>query len=101
MLRLGRHLQRRGQQEAGTRYWQAGLTTLRTLLSEPYLAVDAKHDGLLLHTIYHRPRQWDFVPQGSLSPCGEACQWGDYHLLEAALYVQRVARDEPYYAFFA
>jgi hypothetical protein len=27
--------------------------------------------------------------------------WGDYHLREAALYLQRIARDEPYYAFFA
>jgi hypothetical protein len=26
--------------------------------------------------------------------------WGDYHLLEAALYVQRIAKNEPYYAFF-
>ena len=26
--------------------------------------------------------------------------WGDYHAREVALYVQRVARDEPYYTFF-
>lgn len=101
LLRLGRRLQRRGEREQGDRYWQAGLSVLRTLLNEPYLATDERHDGLLLHTIYHRPRQWDFIPPGSRIPCGEACQWGDYHLLEAALYVQRIARDEPYYAFFA
>ena len=27
--------------------------------------------------------------------------WGDYHLREAALYVQRLARGEPYYTFFS
>ena len=26
--------------------------------------------------------------------------WGDYHARELALYVGRLARDEPYYAFF-
>ena len=26
--------------------------------------------------------------------------WGDYHLREAALYVQRIIRDEPCYTFF-
>jgi hypothetical protein len=99
LLRLGRYLQHGKTHEAGDRYWQAGLTTLRTLLGPPYLAEDNKHEGLLLHTIYHRPRGWDFVPQGSRVPHGEACKWGDYHLLEAALYVQRIAGGQPYYAF--
>ena len=26
--------------------------------------------------------------------------WGDYHAREAALYLQRIAKDEPYYTFF-
>jgi hypothetical protein len=26
--------------------------------------------------------------------------WGDYHLLELALLLRRIARNEPYYAFF-
>ncbi len=26
--------------------------------------------------------------------------WGDYHLREACLYVQRIARGEAYYAFY-
>ena len=99
LLRLGRRLEAAGDRQHGQRYWLAGLTTLRTLLAAPYLSEDAAHDGLLLHTIYHRPRGWDFTPEGAGIPRGEACQWGDYHLLEAALYVQRIARDEPYYAF--
>ncbi|BBO35503.1 glycoside hydrolase family 88 protein [Lacipirellula parvula] len=99
LLRLGRRLQQAGEREAGDRYWAAGLTTLRSLLQEPYLATDPQHDGLLLHTIYHRPRNWDYTPPGSRVPHGEACMWGDYHLLEAALYVSRLAKTQPYYAF--
>jgi unsaturated chondroitin disaccharide hydrolase len=26
--------------------------------------------------------------------------WGDYHLMEVSLYVQRILEDEPYYTFF-
>ena len=26
--------------------------------------------------------------------------WGDYHLVEAALYIRRLADGEPYYTFF-
>jgi hypothetical protein len=100
LLRLGQWFFERGQRSSGERYWQAGLTTLRTLLEAPYLAEDPEHEGLLLHTIYHRPRGWDHVPPGSRVPRGEACMWGDYHLLEAALYVERVARKKPYYAFY-
>ncbi|MEM9658406.1 MAG: glycosyl hydrolase [Planctomycetota bacterium] len=101
LLRLGRRLQERGDEELASPYWQAGLTVLRSLLEAPYFAANADHDGLLLHAIYHRPRQWDYVPVGAATPRGEACMWGDYHLLEAALYVQRFAREQPYYAFFA
>jgi hypothetical protein len=27
--------------------------------------------------------------------------WGDYHVLELALYVQRVAANKPYYKFWS
>ncbi len=101
LLRLGRYLQQRGDEQDGGRYWQAGLTVLRSLLAEPYLSTDANHQGLLLHTIYHRPRGWDHVPAGAKIPYGESCMWGDYHLVELALYVQRIIRDDPYYTFFA
>jgi hypothetical protein len=101
LLRLGKYLQTHGEQDAGSRYWQAGLTVLKRLLEEPYLSTANDHQGLLLHTIYHRPRGWDHVPPGAKSPYGEACMWGDYHLREAALYVQRIANNQPYYAFFS
>ncbi len=100
LLRLGRVLQQQGDHENGTRYFQAGLTTLRTLLAAPYLNDDPSHEGLLLHSVYHRPAGWDNISTGRSIPCGESCQWGDYHLREAALYVQRLARGEPDYTFF-
>jgi hypothetical protein len=101
LLRLGRFLQQRGDAGRGERYWQAGLTVLQTLLHEPYLSTRADHQGLLLHTIYHRPRGWDYQPPGAPIPHGESGMWGDYHLREVALYAQRLLRDEPYYAFFS
>jgi len=98
LLRLGRVLGVDTQD--GQRYWQAGLHVLRTLLSEAYLATDSAHQGLLLHTVYHRPNAWDFIPAGRKVPCGEACMWGDYHLRETALYLQRILRGAPYLTFF-
>lgn len=99
LLRFGRWLADHGDAVHGARYRQAGLTVLKTLLADPYLAGDPQHDGLLLHAVYHRPRGWDYIPPGAATPRGEACLWGDYHLLEAALYVERLAKSQPYYAF--
>ncbi|GAB3338067.1 glycoside hydrolase family 88 protein [Larkinella ripae] len=100
LLRLGRYLSEKGEQENGLRYWQAGLTVLDTLFQEPYLSTDPDHQGLLLHSIYHRPNGWDYVPEGSKIPYGESSMWGDYHAREAALYLQRVLNNEKYYTFF-
>lgn len=101
LLRLGNYLTAKGDQEAGQRYTQAGLTVLNTLLDEPYLSTDPTHQGLLLHSIYHRPNGWDYVPAGSPIPYGESSMWGDYHIRELALYVQRLADSiQPYYTFF-
>ena len=100
LLRLGRFLEKSGSAQDGDRYWQAGLTVLRTLIDEPYVSTDDNHQGLLLHTIYHRPRGWDHVPDGAKSPRGESCMWGDYHLREAGLFVQRIVNELPYFAFY-
>jgi len=62
-----------GELSGEARYTQAGLTCLRTLLGEPYLSTDANHQGLLLHS----------------------SMWGDYHLRELALTVQRLAAGNP------
>ncbi len=100
LLRLGRYLSGKGEKEAGSRYWQAGLTVLNTLFDEPYLSTNPDHQGLILHSIYHRPNGWDYVPGGSKIPNGESSMWGDYHAREVALYLSRIVRGEEYYTFF-
>jgi hypothetical protein len=100
LLRLARILEKKGDKKAAQTYLAAGLTTARTLFSEPYLSSDPKHEGLLLHTVYHRPNGWDHIPKGRKVPCGEAAMWGDYHLRELALYLLRLAGGKPYLTFF-
>ena len=90
----------KGEKAAGKRYFQAGLTIADTLFDEPYLSTDGKHQGLLLHSVYHRPNGWDHVPPGRKVPCGEASMWGDYHARELALLILREARAERYLTFF-
>ena len=100
LLRLGRVLSRRGDPTAADRYEQAGLLVLDTLFDDPYVSADDRHQGLLLHSVYHWPNGWDHVPSGSRIPRGESSQWGDYHAREAALYVKRLAEGAPYLTFF-
>ena len=100
-LRLGRYLSEHGDRKAGSHYFQTGLTIARTLLAEPYLSTDPAHEGMLLHSIYHRPNGWDHVPRGRRIAGGESCMWGDYHLMELAVYLQRLASGAAYLRFFA
>lgn len=86
MLRLGAYLGKNGR---GKQYWQAGLSITRTLLRAPFLSEDENHEGLILHSVYHRPNGWDYVPKGATVPLGESSMWGDYHALELAVYLQR------------
>ncbi|MEI6562925.1 MAG: glycosyl hydrolase [bacterium] len=99
LLRLGKYLAVSNEASA-QRYWQAGLTVLDSLLSEPYLSTGNKHQGLILHSVYHRPNGWDAIPRGQKVPCGESSMWGDYHAREAALYVQRIIDSKPYLTFW-
>jgi hypothetical protein len=94
LLRLGHVLG-----DAGRAYTHAGLNVLHRLLEEPYLSLDPHHEGILLHSVYHRPNGWDFIPVGAKIPCGESSMWGDYHLLEAVLLATRMA-EGSYYTFF-
>jgi unsaturated chondroitin disaccharide hydrolase len=97
LIRLGEFL----NNSRGEKYAQAGLTIARTLLGEPYLSTDESHQGLLLHSVYHRPNNWDFIPPGRKIPCGESSMWGDYHLLELAVLLQRLSDpSRPYPVFF-
>jgi len=86
LLRLGRSL-------GDSRYWQAGLSVCDSLFDAPYLSQDPEHQGLILHSVYHRPNAWNCGP-------GESSMWGDYHAREVALYVLRVAEEKPYLKFW-
>jgi hypothetical protein len=97
LLRLGRYL----GQKARYDYRAAGLTILDTLLREPYLSTSPKHQGLLLHSVYHRPNGWDYVLRGQKVPNGESSMWGDYHLREAGLMVWKEIKRERFLTFFA
>jgi unsaturated chondroitin disaccharide hydrolase len=101
LLRLGRYLVGKGESEAGNRYIQAGLMVLNSLLEEPYLSKVASHQGLLLHSVYHRPNGWDHIPEKSKIPYGESSMWGDYHIREACLYLQRIIDNGAYYTYFS
>jgi unsaturated chondroitin disaccharide hydrolase len=101
LVRLGNHLLARGDDKNGDRYRQAGLTVANTLFDEPYLSTNPKHQGLLLHSVYHRPNEWDYVAPGQKVPNGESSMWGDYHARELALLLLREARGDAYPTFFA
>lgn len=100
LFRLSNYLRGKEQTDAADKYEQAGLTVVNTLLDEPYLSTAEDHQGLLLHTIYHQPNGWDYVPPGSKIANGEACMWGDYHIRELCLYLQRQLNMDTYYTFF-
>jgi hypothetical protein len=101
LLRLGHFLvHTKGETTPGVRYVESGLAIAKTLLDGPYLSADPEHDGLILHSVYHRPNGWDYIPPGRTVPCGESSMWGDYHARELALYIERLAEDAPYYTFF-
>ena len=97
LLRLGRVL---GQEGEGKEYYQAGLTAARTLFGPDYASADPNHHGILLHSVYHRPNGWDYIPEGKQVPQGEACMWGDYHAMELAVYLLREIEGGPCLTFF-
>ncbi len=100
LIRLGNYLAAQGDKKNGAKYRQTSLTIARTLLAEPYLSTNAKHQGLLLHSVYHRPNGWDYIAPGQKVPNGESSMWGDYHLRELALLILREAKGLPYLTFF-
>jgi hypothetical protein len=99
LIRLGRYLSEQGEETAGQRYFQAGLSVADTLFAETYLSTDPAHQGLILHAVYHRPNGWDAITEGRQVPCDESVMWGDYHAMELALLIKRLAEDS-YLTFF-
>ncbi len=97
LLRLGHYL---GKRRQAHRFIQAGLTIANTLFDDPYLSGEARHQGLILHSVYHRPNRWDYVAPGQKVPNGESSLWGDYHARELALMLRRLATGEHYLTFF-
>lgn len=98
--RLGTYLTSRQRAADGRRYRQVALTIANRLFDEPYLSTKAGHQGLILHSVYHRPNGWDHVPSGRKIPCGESSMWGDYHARELALLLLREATGARYPVFF-
>lgn len=99
-LRLGNYLRGHGNTSSGDRYRQAALTIAEHLFTEPYLSEDERHEGLILHSVYHRPNGWDYVPPRASVSRGESSMWGDYHARELGLMILREAGRNPYYKFF-
>ncbi len=100
LIRLGNYYKKHNDSKSGNSYYQAGLTVANTLFAEPYLSTSDTHQGLLLHSVYHRPNGWDYVPEDSKIPSGEASMWGDYHARELALLLLREIEGKPYLTFF-
>lgn len=98
LIRIGNSLKDH-QAETAQRFIQAGIQLASVLFSEPYLSVDPNHQGLVLHSIYHQPNGWDFVPEPGKVAHGESSMWGDYHARELALLLHRMANQETYYSY--
>lgn len=81
-------------------YRQAGLTLARHLLSEPYLSDREHHEGMILHSVYHRPNGWDYTKKSHRVPHGESSMWGDYHARELALMLWRELHHRPSFCFY-
>jgi hypothetical protein len=97
LIRLSNYLT--SQDRPDSKYRAAGLTIARTLFSPRYVAENPKHQGLILHSVYHRPNGWDQIHKGQSVPNGESSMWGDYHARELALLIWREAQGQKYFFF--
>ena len=99
-IRLANYLFAKPDKHHATRYRHAGLTIANTIFDEPYLSTNQRHQGLILHSVYHRPNGWDYIARGQKVPNGESSMWGDYHARELALLILREAKLQSYPVFF-
>jgi unsaturated chondroitin disaccharide hydrolase len=99
-LRLGNYYANKGDKTKASRYRAAAFKIAQTLMEEPYMSTDARHQGITLHAIYHRPNGWDYVPSKRKIPCGESAMWGDYHTMELVNLIKREAEGKAYPVFF-
>ncbi|MDA3957050.1 hypothetical protein [Oceanispirochaeta sp.] len=99
LFRLAETL-KEGSPEKALRYQNAAITMMRTLLSDTYLSTKENHEGLLLHSIYHQPNGWDHIQKGQKISNGESSMWGDYHLIEAGVYLYKRISGKAAPVFF-
>jgi hypothetical protein len=100
MLRYGHYLRSEGRDNNAASWTTAALTIAKTLCGPKYLARSESHEGLVLHSVYHRPNGWDTIPEGQKIPCGESSMWGDYHARELMLLIKRMAGNDTWPVFF-
>lgn len=98
LIRIGNWLKSTDPARA-EKYKAAGIQIAGALFSEPYLSTNDQHQGLILHSIYHQPNGWDYVPEAGKVAHGESSMWGDYHARELALLLKRMMNNEPYYSY--
>ena len=98
LIRIGNFL-KSSDPDRSKKYLQAGIQVAGVLFSEPYLSTQNNHQGLILHSIYHQPNGWDYVPEKGKVAHGESSMWGDYHARELALLIQRMEKKETYYTY--
>ncbi|MEW6238883.1 MAG: glycosyl hydrolase [Candidatus Omnitrophota bacterium] len=101
LIRLGNYLISNNAESDGQRFRRAGFAIAAALFDAPYLSVNEIHQGLILHSVYHRPNGWDYIPPGASIPYGESSMWGDYHAMELAVLILREAKGEIYPTFFS
>ena len=67
LLRLGRVLDAPRRADGDAVLGRPDCASLDTLFDAtgPYLSTDPSHQGLLLHSVYHWPNGWDYVPPGA------------------------------------
>ena len=99
-LRLGNYYANKGDRTKASRYRAAAFKIAQTLMEEPYMSTNVRHQGITLHAIYHRPNGWDYVPSRHKIPCGESAMWGDYHTMELVHLIKREAEGKAYPVFF-
>ena len=99
LLRLSKIIEK-SEPDTAKRYIHAGFSIAKSFFSEAYLSTEKNHQGLLLHSVYHRPRGWDTISENQSIPCGESSMWGDYHARELGLYILRLIQGDEYYRFW-
>jgi len=99
LIRLGKYLER-NERRLSEKYMNAGLKVAYSLFNDPYLSTEPEHEGLILHSVYHRPNNWDMTHPDQKVPNRESSMWGDYHARELGLLLEKIIHQDSYFTFF-